>query len=882
MQIQSIQCFTGRNIHSHRPVIKMVVDIGEFYKSPTKDLGDFNERLLTLFPGLRKHFCSKGFEGGFVERLREGTYIGHVIEHVIIEIQNLLGYEVNYGKTRLVEEPSLYYIVFEYINRKCAIECARSAIGIICSLAENKEIDVDAILQYLKTIAVETELGPSTAAIYAEAKKRGIPVTRIGDGSILRLGYGKYSRLIQASMTDLPGCISVDIVGNKQLTKQILRDNKIPVPEGDTAYSVEIAVQIAKEIGYPVVLKPMDSNQGKGVSLNVKNEQEVEAAFNEAKKHSRVVLVEKYIKGTDYRVLVVGDKVSAVSERRPPFVVGDGIHTVKELVEIENANVLRGDDHEKPLTKIKLDASVEKVLGDQGMDENSVPSLGDRICLRYNGNLSTGGTARDCTREIHPYNAEISIRTAKAVGLDIAGVDITAEDISKPIGDGSGAVIEVNAAPGLRMHIYPTEGKPKNVAGDILDMMFPAGSPSSVPIVSVTGTNGKTTTTRLIRHVLTLDGKKVGMTSTGGVYIGDECILRGDNTGPVSASMVLASKETEAAVLETARGGLVRKGLGYDLADVGVITNIAEDHIGVDGINTLEELAFVKSLVVEAVKPEGYAVLNADDRFVDYFADRAKGDIILFSRSRANPVLLNHIKAGKKAIYTDNGIIYIFNGKNAVPFMHVGEIPITFGGIVECNIENSLAAVSALYALNINLDVIKNGLAAFKPDREFNPGRFNIIDMGSFKVMLDYSHNPAGYREVVKFVEKVEAKRLVGVIGVPGDRDNSSIYKVGEISGRHFEKIYIKEDNDLRGRAAGEVANILYDAVIKSGIRKDGVEIVYSEDKAVEKAILDAKPGDFIVVFYEDFELASEVVERIASELSHSTVAAETVIQNVG
>jgi len=374
----------------------------------------------------------------------------------------------------------------------------------------------------------------------------------------------------------------------------------------------------------------------------------------------------------------------------------------------------------------------------------------------------------------------------------------------------------------------------------------------------------------------------VGMTSTGGVYIGDECILRGDNTGPVSASMVLASKETEAAVLETARGGLVRKGLGYDLADVGVITNIAEDHIGVDGINTLEELAFVKSLVVEAVKPEGYAVLNADDRFVDYFADRAKGDIILFSRSRANPVLLNHIKAGKKAIYTDNGIIYIFNGKNAVPFMHVGEIPITFGGIVECNIENSLAAVSALYALNINLDVIKNGLAAFKPDREFNPGRFNIIDMGSFKVMLDYSHNPAGYREVVKFVEKVEAKRLVGVIGVPGDRDNSSIYKVGEISGRHFEKIYIKEDNDLRGRAAGEVANILYDAVIKSGIRKDGVEIVYSEDKAVEKAILDAKPGDFIVVFYEDFELATEVVERIASELSHSTVAAETVIQNVG
>jgi len=860
----------------------VVVDIGELYKSPTKDMGDFNDRLLTLFPGLGKHFCSKGYEGGFVERLKEGTYIAHVTEHLIIELQNLLGYEVNYGKTRVMEEPSLYYIVFEYKNRKCAIECARSAINIICNLVDNIEFDVDKILKNLKAIAVETELGPSTAAIYAEAQKRGISVTRIGEGSILRLGYGKYSRMIQASMTDFPGCISVDIVGNKQLTKQILMENKIPVPEGDTAYSAEIAVQIAKEIGYPVVVKPMDSNQGKGVSLNLQNEQEVEAAFNEARRYARVVVVEKYIKGTDYRVLVVGDKVSAVSERRPPYVVGDGFHTVKELIEIENADVLRGDDHEKPLTKIKLDASVKKVLKDQGLNENFVPPLGDRICLRYNGNLSTGGTARDCTEEIHPYNARIAIRAAKALGLDIAGVDITAEDISRPIFDGNGAVIEINAAPGLRMHIYPTEGKPQNVAGDILDMLFPKGSPSTIPIVSVTGTNGKTTTIRLIRHTLTLGNMKVGMTSTSGVFIGDECILEGDNTGPISASMVLASKEAEVAVLETARGGLVRKGLGYDLADVGVITNISEDHIGIDGINTLEELAFVKSLVIEAVKPNGYAVLNADDRFVSYFMERAKSEIILFSRNSMNPVLKKHIEAGKKAVYVENNVVCILDGKNEVPLINVGEIPITYGGIVECNIENSLAAVSALYALGVDPELIRRGLETFKPDMEHNPGRFNIIDMGDFKVMLDYGHNPAGYREVMKYVEKVECKRLVGVIGMPGDRDNSSIYKVGEISGRYFSRVYIKEDNDLRGRAAGEMADILYDAVIKSGVRKQDVEIIYSEDRAIEKAILDAMPGDFIVVFYEDFELAAEVVERMRTEISRNKAASEAVIQNVG
>ncbi|NLD46014.1 MAG: cyanophycin synthetase, partial [Clostridiaceae bacterium] len=653
MQIIDVQCYAGRNIYSHKPVIRLTVDIGELYKSPTKDFEGFNERLLELFPGLKRHFCSLGYEGGFLERLKEGTYIGHVTEHLIIEIQNMLGYKVCYGKTRVVKEPYLYYIVFEYINEKCGIECARNSVDIMRKLIDKRSIDLDKILQNLRVVSTQTDLGPSTSALYEEAKKRGIPVMRIGNDSLLRLGYGKYSRLVQAALTDMPSCISVDIACNKELTKRILRDNKIPVPEGDVAYSIESAVQIANEIGYPVVIKPLDLSQGKGVVLNLNSESEVRSAYEEAIKYTKAVLVERYIKGRDYRILIIGGKVAAAAERTPPFVTGDGIHTVSELVDIENASQLRGNCHEKPLTKIRLDSMTKKVLNVQGFDETYIPLPEEKIFLRYNGNLSTGGTARNCTDELNPYNSALAVKAAKVLGLDIAGVDITTPDISKPVSGSNGAIIEVNAAPGLRMHLFPSEGEPVDVASDILDMMYPAGKESSIPIVSITGTNGKTTTTRLISHTLALCGKRVGMTSTSGIYIGNECILKGDNTGPVSAGIVLSNKEVEVAVLETARGGLVRKGLGYDLADVAVVTNISEDHLGCDGIETLEDLAFVKSLVIEAVKPEGYAVLNADDRFAAYFIERAVSSILLYSKDKNNPLVRAHMKSGGRAIYAE-------------------------------------------------------------------------------------------------------------------------------------------------------------------------------------------------------------------------------------
>lgn len=871
MNIYSIQTFSGRNIFSHKPVIKMVIDIGDLHDKPTSQLKDFNEKLLKYFPGLKKHYCSLGYEGGFVERLYEGTYLGHVIEHLTLELQNILGYSVNYGKTRIISEPSLYYIIFQYHNEKSAIECGKAAVKIVSDLAYGNEPDVEKIIYNLKQIAAQTDMGPSTKSIYDEAIKRGIPVIRYANDTVMQLGYGKYLKMVEASMTDTPSCVSVDIACNKTLTKELLSWHDIPVPHGEVVYMEEAAVEAAREIGFPVVVKPCDGNQGKGVSLDIRNEEQVRIAFKEAIKFSKAVIVEKFVTGKDYRVLVVGGKVSAVAERKAPTVIGDGIHTIKELVEIENANELRGDGHETFLTKIRLDDIAKSVLAKKGMYENYVPEVGEVVFLRENGNLSTGGTARECTSEIHPYNSFLAVKAAKIVGLDIAGIDITAKDISKPIDGENGAVIEVNAAPGLRMHLRPTEGNPINVASDILDMLFPEGTPSRIPIVSITGTNGKTTTTRLIKHVLSLDGKIVGMTSTSGIYIGNECILKGDNTGPTSARIVLSNRNVEAAVLETARGGIVRKGLGYDVADVGVIVNISEDHIGLDNLNSIQDLAFVKSLVVEAVKPDGYAVLNADDEMTGYVLERVKCKVILFSRDRNNPLILGQLKSNEKAVYVKGDTIYVYDGTKAFPLIKLKDIPITMGGIAECNIENSLAAISALFALKVPFNVIKKGLKTFMPDVKSNPGRFNIFDMGDFKVMLDYGHNPAGYRAVIKFIQKINAKRLVGIIGMPGDRLQRSIEEVGRMCSNVFEKVYIKEDNELRSRAMGEVADILYNAIVSTGFEKENIEVIYSELEALKKALVTARPGDLIVMFYEEFEPAVEFIEKFREELSKNS-----------
>lgn len=867
MQIQSMYCFKGRNIHSHQPVVRMIVDIGKYEAGPTKDIPGFNTKLLESFPELSNHTCGVGYIGGFGERLQEGTYIGHVAEHLIIALQNRFGYPVKYGKTRQIGNSSRYYIIYEYSNEGFAIECGRKAVEIVKAFAEGNTVDLEGILEELKWISAETDMGPSTKAIYQAAKRRGIPISRMGDGSILRLGYGKYTRIIQASLTDSASCISVDIASDKQMTKRLLADNNIPVPYGILVRTKQEALEAAEKVGYPLVIKPGDSNQGKGVTVNICSEDKIPAAFSEARKYSKKVMVERYINGKDYRVLVVGGQVCAVAERRPPKVTGDGVRTIAQLVEYENTNPLRGEDHEKPLTYISLDEIALSYLKTQGLSPDSVLKAGHSINLRQNGNISTGGTAKNCTRDIHPQNEQYAVAAAKVLGLDVAGIDMSTPDISIPIDNNRGAVIEVNAAPGLRMHLHPSEGEPINVAEEILDMMYPGNMPYSIPIVAVTGTNGKTTTTRLIRHTLSLMGYNVGMTSTSGIFVGDKCVQKGDTTGPVSAEVILTNRDVDIAVLETARGGIVRKGLGYDLADVGVLINVSDDHLGIDGINTLEDLAKTKALVIEAVRHDGYAVLNADDSMTSYMLDRLRSNAIMFCRAMSNPLFKKFCKNPKNiAVYVKDGYVWIQRDNKKVPLLGLDDIPITFGGIVDCNIENSLAAISALIGLNVPLEIIKKGMNTFQPDTQLNPGRFNIFDMGAFKVMIDYSHNVAGYSAVIKFIQKVKAKRLVGIIGMPGDRQDSNFMEVGELCARSFDKIYIKEDIDTRGRRRGEVAEIFETGIINAGAKRENVEIIYSETEALEKAMLDAQPGDLIALFYEEFDPAIQVINRFRKE----------------
>lgn len=841
MDILDLKIYKGRNIYSHRPVMKMVLDIGKHGNYPTKDIDGFNEKLINILPSLKTNCCGLGYEGGFIEKLESGTYLAHVVEHVILEMQFLLGYDVRYGKTRVIEEPSIFYLVYEYQNEVCGLECGKAAVFILNCLINGEDIDINEFLEYLKRVSIENELGPSASSIVEEAKKRNIPVTRIGNESLIQLGYGKSSRIIESTLTDATSCISADIASNKQLTKLILKDNQIPVPVGKVVYSEIYAKVAADEIGRPVVIKPYDGNQGKGVHLNLESDEQILSAFKEASKYSNKIIVEQFIKGKDYRILVIGDKVRVVSERLPALVVGDGINSIEKLVEITNQDENRGEHHEKPLTKIKLDEAVLNVLSKKGFDKNYIPSAGEKVVLRENANLSTGGTAIDCTDIIHPDNQDVAVRAAKAIGIDIAGIDVVIEDIAQSIHTSGGVVVEVNAAPGIRMHLFPSQGKPRNVAKDIVDMFYP--NDFYFPIISVTGTNGKTTTARLVSHVLSIMGKTVGMTSTSGIYIQGKCILKGDNSGPISAKTLLSNKTIDAAVLETARGGIVREGLGYDLADIGIITNISEDHLGTDEIETLEDLAFVKSLVVEAIKPNGYAVLNADDAMTDYILKRVKVKTILFGKSEDS--FKNY--ADFIQVYQSDGVIKIKNGESIINVLRVDEIPITYGGLVECNIENCLTAISALYGLSVPIETIVTGLKSFTD----NSGRFNLFEMKGYKVMLDYAHNKAGYEAVIKTLKGFNYKRLVGIIGMPGDRPNDAIESVGSLCANVFDVIYIKEDVDLRERNKGEVAQLFYDSIQKANPFRSSVKVLDNEISALNTAISDVKEGDLIVVLYE-------------------------------
>lgn len=868
MKSLELRVFPGRNVYIHRPAALALVDLEELCARETREVPGFNERLLALLPGLAAHSCASGRPGGLLERMQSGTYFGHILEHVILELQICLGLQPKYGKTMSTDQTAVYEVVFECPASGIAEHLVTAGLDLLRSVLQGNRFDLAGRLADLSQRMAKSELGPSTQALADAARARGISVSRIGPGSLLRLGTGRHARRVQATLTSETSCIASDIAGDKSLTKLVLGQAGIPVPRGQrlSVDDVNQAVAFWQTLGRSVVIKPCDGNQGKGVSLNLNTEPDIREACRIASRYSADLLVEEYIAGRHYRLLVVNGRLVAASERIPAHVVGNGHDTVSTLVEQVNADPRRGSEHDKPLTRITIDEVALAVLARQGLQPDSIPAEQQVVWLRDNANLSTGGTAIDVTDWVHPELADMVERAVRAVGLDVAGVDLVCDSISESPASG-GAIIEINAAPGIRMHHYPVQGQRREVASAIIDSLFPAAATSEVPLVSVTGTNGKTTTARLIAHVLRQCYSIVGLTSTEGIYLNDRCIVHGDTTGPWSTNVLLSDPSVDAAVLEVARGGILRGGLAYDLSDVAVLTNISEDHLGQDNLSSLEDLIWVKSLVLESVRPRGYAVLNADDSSLQQLLPRLRCLPVMFSLEESNGQVRRHLGTGGRAVFQSDGWICLAEGNTLEPLVKVADIPLTWGGRARYNIANALAAAGALWGLGVSKDVIKQGLASFQP-AEHNPGRQSMTTVAGRTVMIDYAHNVAGLQQLCSFARQLCRGRLLGVVAAPGDRRSATVFRVGQVAGQGFDQLFIKEDRDRRGRAPGETAEILRQGAVASGLSASAVSVHLEEAAALRAACLAANPDDLIVVLYETLELTFELLERLKQELT--------------
>jgi len=874
LKLLDIHTFTSPNVYSlDQDIVLIRIRLDNLKETETKDIPGFNENIIHLFPGLANHKCTKGYVGGFLDRLEEGTYLAHVMEHLCLEIQGMLGIDVKYGKARQ-EFEDIYKIIFACENTSVGKACAYFIYETVYRLANDEQPQFEEGYSRLKQLNTAYHTGASAGAILKEAKRRGIPTSEISDSGLIRLGYGKYQRYISSTLFENTSSIATDIACDKALTKALLDEVCIPVPEGQVCFTIQDAVSCAQNIGYPVVVKPKCGNKGKYVAVNLKDDVEVELAFAEALTLGPEVIIEKYILGKDYRILVVHGKVVAVAERIPAKVVGDGKHTITELIDLENSNPLRGEDHEKPLTKIKIDDYVIRTLFKQGIELETIPRPAQIIYLRTNSNLSTGGTAIDCTDLIHPHNKEIAEIAVKTINLDIAGIDLVIPDISQPLSRDFGAVVEVNAAPGIRMHLNPTEGQKRDVVSPILDMIYPPNQKSSIPIISITGTNGKTTTTRMVNHILKHSGYFVGMTTTHGIYINGQCIEDGDTTGYMSACRVLNNRQIDVAVLETARGGIIKNGLGYRKADVAVLTNISNDHLGVDGLNTMEELYHIKSLVTEAVKEDGFCVLNADDNWALKARNKAGGRIVLFTFNKDNPEFVSHIQTGGYGVFVDNNSIYVSKKGRIDYVIDIESIPATLGGILKHNIFNAMAAIAACHAVGIPLININKAIRLFSCELGMNPGRFNVFDLkGDIKVILDYGHNYDGYRVTIDGLKGLNPERLVGVIGVPGDRRNEDIINIGNLAGKYFDELIIKEDKNLRERQPLAVASLLKTGALAAGLDHKAIKIIPLEEAALKYALANAVKGDVIVVFFEKMDPLLKVIQQFNSSKTYDLIS---------
>ncbi|WP_323099986.1 cyanophycin synthetase [Intrasporangium sp. YIM S08009] len=893
LTILETRIYRGPNVWSYQQAVHLVVDLGSLEEYPTVSLPGFTEQLIEAVPGLDNHSCSRGRKGGFIERLHEGTWLGHVAEHVALQLQTLAGHDSRRGKTRGVKgHPGRYDVVYAYTDETVGVAAGRLAVRLINHLVQAEEgFDFDTAFHDFLRQAERVAFGPSTSAILEEAASRDIPFIRLNTGSLVQLGQGVHAQRIRATMTSKTGALAVDIAGDKDLTTKLLGSAGLPVPKQEAVRTLRGTVEAARRIGFPVVVKPLDGNHGRGVCLNLMSDEEVEKAYEIAKAESRrgTIIVESFVTGRDYRCLIVGGRMQAIAERVPAHVVGDGTHTVAELVDTTNADPRRGVGHEKVLTKIRVDDNALDVLASQGHSLDSVPPEGELVKLALTGNMSTGGISIDRTFDAHPDNVEIAEEAARIVGLDVAGIDFICPDITYPVRETGGAICEVNAAPGFRMHTHPTVGEPQFIAKPVVDLLFPPGTPSRVPIVAVTGTNGKTTTSRMIAHIFKGLGRKVGMTSTDGVVIDERLVIKADASGPRSARMVLQNPRVDFAVMEVARGGILREGLGYDRNDIAVVTNIAPDHLGMKGIDTLRQLADVKAVIVEAVPRDGFAVLNADDPHVRNMRRRCSGGIVWFTMSEpgseVRELVDDHCRRGGRAIVLEPSergeMIVIKHGRRSMQLAWTHLLPSTFGGAARFNVANALAAAGAAFAAGAPLHDIRQGLRTFATTYYLSPGRLNLVQVGNADVFVDYCHNAAGMKELGTFVDRyAEQKRgqadlsrvsRIGMIGAAGDRRDDDIRELGEVAAHHFDVLVVREDARLRGRRPGEAAQLVAEGARKAiadGARCRQVEIVLDELEATRHVLGRTNPGDVVVMCVDNHA-------RVVAELEERTKSAQ-------
>jgi len=890
LRILETRTLRGPNYWSRQPVVRMLCDLGVLELFPSNTIPGFVDALGGLLPTLEDHACSLGRRGGFLTRLKEGTWVGHIAEHIALEFQNLAGTDVRHGKTRAAGQPGQYNVIFEYKEESVGIEAGRMAVALVNHLVapENPAFTFDLIpeLERLIIRAERQAFGPSTQAIIDEAVSRDIPYIRLDRHSLVQLGQGVHQQRIRATMTSRTSAIGVDVASDKGLTNRLLDSAGLPVPRSEVVRSEDTAAAAGRRVGFPCVVKPLDGNHGRGVHLDLRSDEAVRAAFRNAVGESRAghVVVETYVYGNDYRCLVIGGKLVAVAERVPASVTADGEHTVRQLVDIANADPRRGIGHEKVLTRIKLDAAAEELVRGQGFELDQVPKKDTWIKLALTGNMSTGGTSIDRTIEAHPDNTEIAETAARIVGLDVAGIDFIAPDIATPVRETGGGIVEVNAAPGFRMHTHPTEGEPQYVAKPVIDLLFPPTAPSRIPIIAVTGTNGKTTTVRMISHILKLMGRRVGMTSTDGIVIDGRLIKKGDMSGPKSALMVLQNPTVDTAVFEVARGGILREGLGYDRNDVAVITNVTGDHLGLGGITTLGQLANVKGVIVEAVPRSGSAVLNADDPHVYRMGRHCAGRVVLFTMATEKGEdgydrVDGHTGRGGAAFCLDQTpqgeLVVLKLGSRKMPVLYTHLIPATFGGRARMNVANALAAAAAAWAAGAHLHDIRQGLRTFSTSFFQAPGRLNLLDVGGVRVVIDYCHNVDGMRQLADFVRRMMTEpqtragrigpssngharsgRAIGVIGIPGDRRDEDQREYGALAAGAFDEIIVREDKNLRGRppgvSAGNVLEGVREARARGGARTLRAEKMLEELPAVRAALRRSSPGDLVVCCVDD------------------------------